>query len=553
MAALRAIAMLTMTADERKGIVAPLPASYRTQDYDLANVTPEQVRSILRNVRTGKLEDQDRLFRMMVDSWSRLRKCINEIAGNVTALDIEIKPGIREGAEEPTPQALQIHETVERALESYAPRPSHWELDTKGMMRALIDAYAKGISVVEIIWHTENGIVSPRCYAPVPAKYLAYPSASNEIDRLMMAPNGVNYDTLIDFPPDKFLIAIWQQGGCHPIHSANLRALTKFWLGAIYGLGWFMQYAQLYSIPWRHAETDGSDEAMMKAQEMLENIGTSGYAVTGPGVKFSIMDGIKGGESLPQVALMNESDKACDILMLGQTLTTDVGDSGSRALGDVHATVRGDILQAVATWIGQVVTTQLIPSIVRMNYGAGIASEDMPYAEIVIPKPKDEKAIAERIKIVTKDIGLPVSNKWIYNELGVEEPQEGEALFGEVEDPLPLLPEIAEAARADIDLRPTDDMAKAAQDALEIRRQKPASERGMTSVGIARARDISNRSELSAETVKRMVSFFARHEIDKKGETWDEKGKGWQAWHGWGGDAGREWANAKLKQIENDR
>jgi hypothetical protein len=50
-----------------------------------------------------------------------------------------------------------------------------------------------------------------------------------------------------------------------------------------------------------------------------------------------------------------------------------------------------------------------------------------------------------------------------------------------------------------------------------------------------------------------MVSFFARHEIDKKGETWDEKGKGWQAWHGWGGDAGREWANAKLKQIENDR
>ena len=143
--------MLTMTADERKGIVAPLPASYRTQDYDLANVTPEQVRSILRNVRTGRLEDQDRLFRMMVDSWSRLRKCINEIAGNVTSLQIEIKPGIREGAEEPTPQALQMHETVERALESYAPRPSHWELDTKGMMRALIDAYAKGISVVEII------------------------------------------------------------------------------------------------------------------------------------------------------------------------------------------------------------------------------------------------------------------------------------------------------------------------------------------------------------------------------------------------------------------
>jgi phage gp29-like protein len=544
-----------MNAADRKGIVAPLPASYRTQDYDLANVTPEQVRSILRNVRTGKLEDQDRLFRMMVDSWSRLRKCINEIAGNVTALELEIKPGVREGMEEPTDQALQIYNVVERALESYAPRPSHWELDTNGMVKALIDAYAKGISVVEIIWHVQNGVVSPRCYAPIPAKYLAYPSASNEIDRLMMAPKGVNYETLQDFPPDKFLIAIWQQGGCHPIHSANLRALTKFWLSAIYGHGWFMQYAQLFGVPWRHAETDGSDEAMAKAQEMLENIGSSGWAVTGNGTKINILDGIKGGESLPQVALMHESDKACDILMLGQTLTTDVGDSGSRALGDVHATVRADILQGVATWISQIITTQLIPAIVRMNFGAGVASEDMPYAEIEIPKPKDEKAIAERVKIITKDVGLPVSNKWIYEELGIPEPQEGDALFGEEinNDLPPLIPDVVESARNDIDLRPTEDMAKAARDALEIRRQKPASERGMTAVGIARARDISNRSELSPDTVKRMVSFFARHEVDKKGETWGEKGKGWQAWHGWGGDAGREWASAKLKQLENDQ
>jgi phage gp29-like protein len=541
-----------MTEAERKGIVAPLPASYRTQDYDLANVTPEQVRSILRNVRTGKLEDQDRLFRMMVDSWSRLRKCLNEVSGNVTALSVEIKPGIREGAEEPSEQALQMQTVVERALESYAPRPSHWELDGKGMVKALIDGYAKGIAVVEIIWHVENGIVSPRCYAPVPAKYLAYPSESNTIDRLMIAPKGVNYDMLIDFPPDKFLIGIWQQGGNHPVHSANLRSLTKYWLAAIYGLGWYMQYCQLFGIPWRHVETDGSDGAMGAAQEMLDNIGSGGTAVTGPGVKLNILDGVSGsGDSTPTAHLMDIADRACDILMLGQTLTTDVGSSGSRALGDVHASVRGDVLQSVATWVSGIITTQLIPAIVRMNFGAGVASEDMPYAEIVIPKPKDEKAIAERVKIL-REIGVPVTSKWLYEELGIPEPQDGEEVFGEITPLPPLEPEITEAARNEIDLRPTEDMAKAAQDALEIRRQKPASQRGMTAVGIARARDIANRSQLSPDTVKRMVSFFARHEVDKKGSTWDEKGKGWQAWNGWGGDPGREWANAKLKQLEND-
>ena len=31
------------------------------------------------------------------------------------------------------------------------------------------------------------------------------------------------------------------------------------------------------------------------------------------------------------------------------------------------------------------------------------------------------------------------------------------------------------------------------------------------------------------DTVRRMKAFFDRHEVDKKGSTWDEQGKGWQA------------------------
>jgi hypothetical protein len=77
----------------------------------------------------------------------------------------------------------------------------------------------------------------------------------------------------------------------------------------------------------------------------------------------------------------------------------------------------------------------------------------------------------------------------------------------------------------------------------------------MTSVGLARARDISNRAELSEDTVRRMVSYFQRHEVDKKGSTWDEQGKGWQAWNGWGGDAGFAWAKRIVDKLDsgNDR
>jgi hypothetical protein len=96
---------------------------------------------------------------------------------------------------------------------------------------------------------------------------------------------------------------------------------------------------------------------------------------------------------------------------------------------------------------------------------------------------------------------------------------------------------------------PNAAMVANAKRALEVRQNKPPSQRGMTSVGIARARDISNRKSLSEDTVRRMKAYFDRHEIDKQGETWDEQGKGWQAWNGWGGDAGQTWANAIVERL----
>ena len=101
-----------------------------------------------------------------------------------------------------------------------------------------------------------------------------------------------------------------------------------------------------------------------------------------------------------------------------------------------------------------------------------------------------------------------------------------------------------------IDFAPPQGAREAAKRALEVRKTKPASERGMTPVGIARARDLANGTNLSPETVRRMKAFFDRHESDKSGETWDEQGKGWQAWMGWGGDAGYAWARKVVKQLE---
>ena len=82
--------------------------------------------------------------------------------------------------------------------------------------------------------------------------------------------------------------------------------------------------------------------------------------------------------------------------------------------------------------------------------------------------------------------------------------------------------------------------------------------RGGTEVGIARARDISNGVDLSMDTVRRMNSYFARHEVDKQGEGFRPGEPGYPsngriAWALWGGDPAQAWAARLVAQDDDAR
>ena len=92
--------------------------------------------------------------------------------------------------------------------------------------------------------------------------------------------------------------------------------------------------------------------------------------------------------------------------------------------------------------------------------------------------------------------------------------------------------------------KPPAGVIAAAKRGLELRREF---NRGGTEVGVARARSLSNGQGIPLETIRRMVSYFARHEVDKKGKDWGNASNpsaGYIAWLLWGGDAGKTWADS---------
>ena len=110
-------------------------------------------------------------------------------------------------------------------------------------------------------------------------------------------------------------------------------------------------------------------------------------------------------------------------------------------------------------------------------------------------------------------------------------------------------------AESDVDTTPTQQMADAAERGLAMRKEF---NRGGTEVGVARAVQLVSKEKLSPRTVRRMHSFFSRHEVDKRAEGFRQGEEGYPsagkiAWLLWGGDAGQSWARRTVTKLDKER
>ena len=91
-----------------------------------------------------------------------------------------------------------------------------------------------------------------------------------------------------------------------------------------------------------------------------------------------------------------------------------------------------------------------------------------------------------------------------------------------------------------------------AKKALRWKKEHGSEVKGMTAVGWARANQLSNRRNLSYETIARMAAFNRHRKnasIDPKYKDTPWKDRGYIAWLGWGGTSGVNWAIRKAESI----
>ena len=396
-------------------------------------LSPVMVDSILKGVSTGDPESVDNLFSIMIRSWPRLAGNVRKIRDAAASCEFEVHPKAAPDGTIP-PESETRAALVRRVLHDMSPRPGTLELDWCEARRYLAEGAIRGTAVMEMLWHvTDDGsgqMASIRALRPTHPRYYGWAASFAGVegvrdDRLLFRPH--KHGHLTDFPENQFLIQLSPSWNEHPAVSALLGTLSMWWIAATYGPQWLMNYSQFFGIPFRWANYPSGDAAARDVvSAMLRNVGAAGWAALPEGSTLNLLETSKGAGDLPQGKIIDLADKVCDILLLGQTLTTDTSGHGSQALGSVHEGVSLSIMRAICGHVGKTATKQVVPPILRTNFGNDDWAPEICHD---LEEPEDEKAKAERDEIILRS-GILVPKAWYYDRHGIPMPTDGEETVG---------------------------------------------------------------------------------------------------------------------------
>lgn len=419
-------------------------AQSKFENLSLIDFRPEVLSAYKRCIETGQLDQVDELYKAMYHEWDALQKDVNKVTSALGTLDFRAVPYAADGAA-PTPEAEAVAALVNAAL-WHAPQPGtgEWQHGFAQLPGAIYHALLRGYNVHEIIWAYDGGMYYPAAYLPVMPQFFAWECRSGEPDRLLLYPRGVGFSDGRAFPRHKFIVALNNQGVDHPMENSILRALVPWFCAAVWGPRWLMQYCQIFGLPIRTFRAGSAEERADLESKLAEQpVVTDVVLLDGEEMTVQSPGSSTG---LPQRELIELAEKACHKLILGQTLTSDTSDGGSRAQAQVHSEVLKDDLMSIGEYVCGVLNAQLVPAIVRMNYGG--TQVPMPELRCSLPNAAATRETVELLDGMINRLGMSIRRSDVYDKLGIAMPDPGDDVLGPAMAPAPGRDAISAAAAA---------------------------------------------------------------------------------------------------------
>ncbi|NSW85493.1 MAG: DUF935 domain-containing protein [Syntrophobacteraceae bacterium] len=372
-------------------------ASIRVRDrwsgYPSNGLTPERLARIFLEADGGDMLRQAELFEEMEEKDAHLSSQFQIRKLAVQGLDWELIPG----GENPASRETAVF--CRDFLEAFP--------DLDGVVLDLLDALAKGYSVLEILWEASEKQASIRALPWVHPKKATFRD-SNTL-RILTEDEPVRG---IELPPFKFVYHRYKARSGHDSRGGILRVCAWMYLFKNYSIKDWVSFAEVCGMPLRVGKYEpGASKADKEALiQAIRSLGTDAAGIISKSTEIQFIEAQKSSSLNIYESLARFCDAQTSKAILGQTLTSEAGGpggSGSYALGRVHGDVRQDLTEADCIALAKTITRQILTPLVGFNFGW---DAPVPLFRFLFEPPENLKLTAETYRILI-DCGFDMSQE----------------------------------------------------------------------------------------------------------------------------------------------
>lgn len=404
-------------------------------------LTPSQVLMILRSALGGDLWQQWQLQKLMSDSWVMFRKCAHELRSTVSSVRYTVHP-YHEPNKQPSAKAKAKADCVARGLTAWRPDPFSDEKEFDGLVYHLLDSVLSGITLCEIQWQVMAGEILPRAATWVHPRQYTFSNGGK------VSIWDMNFKAMVVPDPDKFMVMQYLSDSGSALGCGLMRPLGWYWSGLVFNREWMLKFGQKYGSGFfKLFYPDGATETELQKLE--------GFAAESLNKGWILLrKDLEDAEYHPPTALtqdnphkaqIDEANEAAQMLLLGQTATTN-GNKGSSGINTNNNQVQLGVLtsrkEELASAVAKGPVTQLARAICRVNF------DDDSECPVILPDMTTPMTAAEKGQIVGALNGsnAPMVLSDYYELTGTQVPTHGQQVI------IPATGKIGVAGSMDVEM-----------------------------------------------------------------------------------------------------
>lgn len=341
---------------------------------------------------------------------SHVFACVQSRKAGVLSLEWEINRG------------LDKDETAEKVIDTIK------KLDIYKLINDILDATLFGFQAIEIIWGRVDNLILPIELKAKPSEWFCF----DDENQLKFRTKEHYFGE--ELPLKKFLCPQSNPSYENPYGERTLSRV--FWPVTFKkgGLKFWVIFTEKYGIPHligKHPR-GASEEETDRLAGLLEQMVQDAVAVIPDDSSVEIQEANKSSSAEIFEKLMDKMNAEISKAVLGQTLTTEVGTTGSYAASNTHFAVRQDIINSDKKIVEKTIN-QLIQWIYEINF----SNKDIPVFEMFEVEDID-LGLAQRDKILS-ETGVKFTKEYFIKNYGLEEDD-----FDIREDIIPATPQFSQ-------------------------------------------------------------------------------------------------------------